>query len=72
MSCSNLHLLQSGWSFWHDRYVGPNASAEEYAASLNKLYSFDTIEVRPAFITLLRLLLWLVLVVVPKLVEFLF
>jgi len=35
--------LQNAWSFWHDKFKGPQ-TAEEYASSLHELCSFDTVQ----------------------------
>lgn len=37
--------LENTWSFWHDKYLGPSQSVEEYEASLHKLCTFTTIQV---------------------------
>jgi hypothetical protein len=37
--------LENTWSFWHDKYIGPSSSVEEYEASLHKLCTFTTIQV---------------------------
>ena len=37
--------LENTWSFWHDKYIGPSQSVEEYEASLHKLCTFTTIQV---------------------------
>jgi len=36
--------LENTWSFWHDKYLGPGQSVEEYEASLHKLCTFSTIQ----------------------------
>jgi len=36
--------LESSWCFWHDKYIGPSQSVEEYEASLQKLCTFSTIQ----------------------------
>eukprot|EP01110_Echinostelium_bisporum_P012950 TRINITY_DN808_c0_g1_i1.p1 TRINITY_DN808_c0_g1~~TRINITY_DN808_c0_g1_i1.p1 ORF type:complete len:219 (+),score=50.04 TRINITY_DN808_c0_g1_i1:139-795(+) len=36
--------LENTWSFWHDKYIGPSSSVEEYEASLHKLCTFSTIQ----------------------------
>lgn len=36
--------LENTWSFWHDKYIGPAQSVEEYEASLHKLCTFTTIQ----------------------------
>jgi len=36
--------LENTWSFWHDKYIGPSQSVEEYEASLHKLCTFTTIQ----------------------------
>lgn len=37
--------LENSWCFWHDKYLGPAQSVEEYEASLQKLCTFSTIQV---------------------------
>lgn len=37
--------LENTWSFWHDKFIGPGQSVEEYEASLHKLCTFSTIQV---------------------------
>eukprot|EP01104_Vermistella_antarctica_P007851 TRINITY_DN1946_c0_g1_i1.p1 TRINITY_DN1946_c0_g1~~TRINITY_DN1946_c0_g1_i1.p1 ORF type:complete len:247 (+),score=43.28 TRINITY_DN1946_c0_g1_i1:336-1076(+) len=41
---ADLHPLETGWAFWHERHCGTHASAEEYAEALTKLCDFQTIE----------------------------
>lgn len=36
--------LENSWCFWHDKYLGPAQSVEEYEASLQKLCTFSTIQ----------------------------
>jgi len=36
--------LEHSWSFWHDKFIGPGLSAEEYEASLQKLCTFSTVQ----------------------------
>jgi hypothetical protein len=36
--------LENAWSFWHDKFIGPCVSAEEYEASLHKLCTFSTVQ----------------------------
>lgn len=36
--------LENTWSFWHDKYIGPSQSVEEYEASLHHLCTFTTIQ----------------------------
>lgn len=36
--------LENSWSFWHDKFIGPGLSAEEYEASLQKLCTFGTVQ----------------------------
>jgi len=36
--------LENSWCFWHDKYLGPAQSVEEYEASLQKLCTFTTIQ----------------------------
>jgi len=36
--------LENTWSFWHDKFIGPGQSVEEYEASLHKLCTFSTIQ----------------------------
>jgi len=36
--------LENTWSFWHDKYIGPSQSVEEYEASLHKLCTFTNIQ----------------------------
>lgn len=37
--------LENTWSFWHDKFIGPGQTVEEYEASLHKLCTFSTIQV---------------------------
>jgi len=37
-------LLESSWSFWLDKYPGPNLSPEEYITALTKLGTVATIQ----------------------------
>jgi len=37
-------LLEDGWSFWYDKYIGPGRPVEDYAAALRNLGSFGTVE----------------------------
>jgi len=41
---SNGIKLQNAWSFWHDKFIGPNQSVEDYEKNLQELFSFSTIE----------------------------
>jgi len=36
--------LQNAWSFWHDKFIGPNQSVEDYEKNLQELFSFSTIQ----------------------------
>jgi len=36
--------LENSWCFWHDKYLGPSQSMEEYEASLQKLCTFSSIQ----------------------------
>jgi translation initiation factor 4E len=36
--------LENSWCFYHDKYLGPAQSMEEYEASLQKLCTFSTIQ----------------------------
>jgi len=36
--------LESNWSFWFDKYIGPGKSAEEYANALLQIGTFDSIQ----------------------------
>jgi len=37
-------MLENSWSFWFDRYAGPGLTVEEYAASLCRLGTFNSIQ----------------------------
>jgi hypothetical protein len=37
--------LENPWSFWFDKYAGPGLTVEQYAASLKKLGTVNTIQV---------------------------
>eukprot|EP01092_Planopodium_desertum_P016920 TRINITY_DN9666_c0_g2_i1.p1 TRINITY_DN9666_c0_g2~~TRINITY_DN9666_c0_g2_i1.p1 ORF type:complete len:193 (+),score=23.72 TRINITY_DN9666_c0_g2_i1:3-581(+) len=36
--------LRTEWAFWHDKFIGPDASAEEYDASLKLLGIVNTVK----------------------------
>jgi len=36
--------LENAWSFWHDKFIGPGQTVEEYEASLHRLCIFNTIQ----------------------------
>ncbi len=39
-------LLENGWAFWYDKYIGPGRTVEEYAAALHNLGGFGSVQVR--------------------------
>lgn len=38
-------LLENGWAFWYDKYIGPGRTVEEYAAALHNLGGFGSVQV---------------------------
>ncbi|KAL6044145.1 mRNA cap-binding protein [Balamuthia mandrillaris] len=41
---SEEYKLENTWCFWHDKFIGPGASASEYEASLHKLVNFNSVQ----------------------------
>lgn len=37
-------LLENGWAFWYDKYIGPGRTVEEYAAALHNLGGFGSVQ----------------------------
>jgi hypothetical protein len=36
--------FENQWSFWHDKYLGPGKTVEEYAAALLQIGTFSTVQ----------------------------